>query len=125
MVRMDPTILFWTGGHSREALTHSFRVREHGEHYFSDFLGPGSPVTWKNHRGISAYRRRLAREGRAGDRKQERHARRIPRLSGQIFLFSELGSRDQEYSTRFRTGPSHSKHGLPSIIENRVEQKTG
>src|SRR5437899_6330600 len=105
---MAPTLLFLTGRLSREILSHSLRIRGHGEHYFSDFLGPGSPVPWKNHRGISAYRRSLARESRAGDRKQERHARRLPRFSGQISLFSELGSRDQEYSTRFRRSEEHT-----------------
>src|SRR3989454_12291394 len=83
MIRMDPTILFWTGGHSREALTHSFRIREHGEHYFSDFLGPGSPVTWKNHRRIPACKCPLARESRAGNREPKRHAGRFPSFSSQ------------------------------------------
>src|SRR2546428_13469916 len=101
---MAPTLLFLTGRLSREILSHSFRLREHGEHYFSDFLGPGSPVTWKNHRGISAYRRRLVREGPAGARKQEPPPRRLPRLRGQTFLFSDLGSRDRQHPTRFWTG---------------------
>src|SRR5881397_2592398 len=84
---MAPTLLFLTGRLSREILSHSLRIRGHGEHYFSDFLGPGSPVPWKNHRGISAYRRSLAREGRAGDRKQERHARRLPRFQVKSLYF--------------------------------------
>ena len=121
---MDPAILFFTAGHSREILTHSFRVREHGEHYLSDFLGPGSPVAWKNHRGVPAYRGFAAPESRVGNRKPKRHPGRLPRLSSQILLFSELGSRYQVYSTRLGTSISDSEHGIPSIIQNSLEQKT-
>jgi len=121
---MDPAILFFTAGHSREILTHSFRVREHGEHYFSDFLGPGSPVAWKNHRGVPAYRGFAAPESRVGNRKPKRHPGRLPRLSRKILLLSELGSCHQERSTRLGTSISDSEHGIPSIIQNSLEQKT-
>ena len=121
---MDPAILFFTAGHSREALAHSFRVWEHGEDYFSDFLGPGSPVPWKNHRGVPAYRGFAAHESRVGNRKPKRHPGRLPRLSSQILLFSELRSRCQERSTRFGTGISDSEHGIPPIIQNSLEQET-
>ena|SRR5881398_482950 len=124
MVRMDPTILFRTAGHSREPLTHLLRIRDDGEHYFSDFLGSGSPVAWKSHRGVPAYRVFAAHESRVGNRKPKRHPGRLPRLSSQILLFSELGSRYQEYSTRLGTSISDSEHGIPSIIQNSLEQKT-
>src|SRR5207247_9263776 len=100
MVRMDPTILFRTAEHSRAPLTHLLRIRDDGEHYVSDFLGSGSSVAWKNHRGVPAYRGFAAYESRVGNRKPNRHPGRLPRLSSQILLLSELGSRYNEYSPR-------------------------
>src|SRR2546427_2260833 len=124
MVRMGPPSSSFPAGHSGEILSPSLHIWGHGKHHFPDFLEPGSPVTWENHRRIPAHKCSLARESSAGNRKPKRHAGRFPCLSSQILLLPQLRISDQEYSTNFRTVTSNSEHSIPPILENRLAQKT-